>query len=280
MMKLQSNDTVWKALADGTRRHLLDLLSDAPQTTGTLCESIPTLGRTTVMKHLDVLAAAGLILIRRDGRERWNHLNPVPVQEIYERWIHRRSGLRASAMLGLRAAAERLAMRSDPDHEDSSMNDDAATEPTTSETVTVERIALSLPIAAPRATVWEAMTRDIALWWPADYRATTDAKAFHFETHPGGRVWEETATGGLQWFTVQALETGAWVNLAGFTGPPWGGPSVTTLRIELHDAEAGHTRLELVDASFGRIASRSDIESGWQAIFAGLQNLLAARDEG
>jgi len=152
-------------------------------------------------------------------------------------------------------------------------------EPQSKRHATIEQITLSLLIAAPRATVWAALTQEVASWWPADYRATVDAKAFHFEAHPGGRVWEETEGGGLQWFTVQALEAEAWVNLAGFTGPPWGGPSVTTLRIELHDTEEGHTRLEVVDASFGRIASRTDVESGWQAIFEGLQKLLADRGQ-
>ncbi len=278
MIKQRDDDAAWKALADGTRRRLLDLLSDAPQTTGALCASIPSLGRTTVMKHLDVLSSAGLLLIRREGRTRWNHLNPVPIQEIYERWIHRRSGLRANAMLGLREAAERLAHErrtdeTDPDHEDASMNADAATP--TPHDVTVERIALSLPIAAPPATVWEAMTRDIGLWWPSDYRGTADAKGFHFEAHPGGRVWEETDSGGLVWFTVQALEVEKWVNLAGFTGPPWGGPSVTTMRIELHEEDSGHTRLEVTDASFGRVAGRAEVTAGWQAIFGGLQARLA-----
>jgi uncharacterized protein YndB with AHSA1/START domain len=161
----------------------------------------------------------------------------------------------------------------------SHQNKPKANAPATNELVRIEHITLSLPIAAPRATVWAAMTSEVASWWPADYRATVDAKAFHFEPHPGGRVWEETEGGGLQWFTVQALEAEAWVNLAGFTGPPWGGPSVTTLRIELHDTEDGHTRLDLVDASFGRIASRTDVECGWQAIFEGLQKLLANRQQ-
>lgn len=54
--------------------------------------------------------------------------------------------------------------------------------------VEVRRIAFELTIDATRRTVWDVMVKDIGEWWPADYRATSDAVAFHFEAHPGGRV--------------------------------------------------------------------------------------------
>lgn len=87
-------DRVWKALADGTRRALLDLLARRPRTTGELCAhfarpSAGGLGRTGVMKHLDVLVDADLVLVRREGRRRWNHLNPVPIQRVCDRWVSR-----------------------------------------------------------------------------------------------------------------------------------------------------------------------------------------------
>lgn len=139
-----------------------------------------------------------------------------------------------------------------------------------SDTVTVRRIAFELTIDAPRQTVWQAMVEDIGDWWPADYRATADATAFHFEAHPGGRVWEETVSGGLQWFTVQALEAGRSANLAGFIGPPWGGPSVTTLYLALRDHDDGGCVLAVTDASFGELASGGEVESGWRTIFGAL----------
>jgi len=77
---------VWRALADPTRRAILDLLRERPRTTGELTEAFPT-SRFAVMKHLAVLQKAGLVVVRRRGRERWNHLNGVPLRTAYERWM-------------------------------------------------------------------------------------------------------------------------------------------------------------------------------------------------
>ncbi|MDQ0321571.1 DNA-binding transcriptional ArsR family regulator [Pararhizobium capsulatum DSM 1112] len=81
------NDRIFKALSNATRRSILDSLKDRPQTTGELCETFPTLDRCTVMQHLKVLEESDLVLVRREGRERWNHLNPMPIKQIYDRWI-------------------------------------------------------------------------------------------------------------------------------------------------------------------------------------------------
>jgi len=81
------NDRIFKALSASTRRSLLDALKDDPKTTGALCERFPALDRCTVMQHLKVLEEADLIIVRREGRERWNHLNPLPIKRIHDRWI-------------------------------------------------------------------------------------------------------------------------------------------------------------------------------------------------
>jgi DNA-binding transcriptional ArsR family regulator len=81
------HDRVFKALSAGVRRQILDDLRDQPLTTGTLCAHFPELDRCTVMQHLRVLEDADLLTVVRRGRERWNHLNPIPIHEIYERWI-------------------------------------------------------------------------------------------------------------------------------------------------------------------------------------------------
>lgn len=80
-------ELIFKALADGRRRRILDLLKDAPRTTGDLCAEFPELDRCTVMMHLGILERAGLIAVKREGRVRWNYLDPVPIKEIYDRWI-------------------------------------------------------------------------------------------------------------------------------------------------------------------------------------------------
>jgi DNA-binding transcriptional ArsR family regulator len=81
------NDRIFKALSASTRRAMLDALRDRPQTTGALCASFPALDRCTVMQHLKVLEEADLVIVRREGRERWNHLNPLPIKHIHDRWI-------------------------------------------------------------------------------------------------------------------------------------------------------------------------------------------------
>jgi DNA-binding transcriptional ArsR family regulator len=83
------DDLVFRALADSRRREMLDLLRDAPQTTGALCDRFSALDRCTVMQHLGVLERAGLLIVRREGRLRWNYLNALPIKEIHDRWISR-----------------------------------------------------------------------------------------------------------------------------------------------------------------------------------------------
>ncbi|MEP3666209.1 MAG: helix-turn-helix transcriptional regulator [Roseibium sp.] len=87
MSSKDDSDLIFKALADDRRRRLLDLLKDAPQTTGVLCAAFPELDRCTVMQHMRVLEAADLIIVQRKGRERWNHLNALPIRKIHDRWI-------------------------------------------------------------------------------------------------------------------------------------------------------------------------------------------------
>jgi DNA-binding transcriptional ArsR family regulator len=81
------DDRVFKALGHHRRREILDMLKDNPQTTGSLCEAFPDLDRCTVMQHLNVLEDADLVIVRRQGRERWNLLNPLPIRDLHERWI-------------------------------------------------------------------------------------------------------------------------------------------------------------------------------------------------
>ena len=80
-------DLIFKALGHRVRRRILDLLKEEPRTTGALCALFPALDRCTVMQHLGVLEEAGLLAAERRGRERWNHLDALPVHAIHERWI-------------------------------------------------------------------------------------------------------------------------------------------------------------------------------------------------
>jgi DNA-binding transcriptional ArsR family regulator len=95
-------DPVWKALADPTRRAILDLLHKGPRTTTEIVEAFPHLTRFGVMKHIDVLRNAGLILTREEGRQRVNSLNAVPIRQIYERWVSRYQEFWADSLLRLK----------------------------------------------------------------------------------------------------------------------------------------------------------------------------------
>jgi len=87
MRKDAGQELVFKALADHRRREMLDLLKEQPRTTGELCARFKSLDRCTVMQHLRVLERADLVIVKREGRLRWNYLNAVPIKQIYDRWI-------------------------------------------------------------------------------------------------------------------------------------------------------------------------------------------------
>jgi len=87
MAEGERQERVFKALADGTRREILDMLKARPLTTGDIVGHFPDLDRCTVMQHLGVLEKAELVIAKRDGRHRWNYLNVTPIREVYERWI-------------------------------------------------------------------------------------------------------------------------------------------------------------------------------------------------
>ena len=99
-------DLLFKALADPTRRKLLDLLyAHDGRTLGALCEHLD-MTRQGVTQHLDLLEAANLVATVRRGREKLHFLNPVPLQEVYERWIAKFEKPRLKALSQLKRRLE------------------------------------------------------------------------------------------------------------------------------------------------------------------------------
>jgi DNA-binding transcriptional ArsR family regulator len=99
-------DEVFKALADPTRRGLLDQLrSEDGQTLSALEEGLP-MTRFGVMKHLRVLEAANLVVTRRRGREKLHFLNPVPIRQIHDRWVSKFAEPWVSALTDLKRELE------------------------------------------------------------------------------------------------------------------------------------------------------------------------------
>ena len=107
MSNEESLDAVFKALANPVRRQMCDELKRLPLTTKQLCECIPEIDRTTVMMHLRVLEGAGLVVPVRKGRERFNHLNAMPIQMIHERWIGPHAERAAAGLLRLKTELEK-----------------------------------------------------------------------------------------------------------------------------------------------------------------------------
>jgi DNA-binding transcriptional ArsR family regulator len=100
------DDRVFKALADPTRRFLLDRLHERDGRTLTELESELEMTRFGVMKHLRVLEDAGLVVAQRSGREKLHFLNPVPIRLIHDRWIDKYRERRVSALVDLKNELE------------------------------------------------------------------------------------------------------------------------------------------------------------------------------
>ncbi len=105
--QLDDMDAVFRALADPTRRLILDalFLSDG-QSAGELCARVPAMTRFGVMKHVGLLEDAGLVTTRRAGRTKLHYLNPVPIALVADRWISKYAAPFTRAMTGLRAGLE------------------------------------------------------------------------------------------------------------------------------------------------------------------------------
>ena len=99
-------DKVFKALGDPTRRKLLDLLFEKNgQTLGQLCENLD-MARQSATQHLDILEAANLVSTVRRGREKLHFINPVPLHQVYERWVRKFERQRLGVLRNLKTELE------------------------------------------------------------------------------------------------------------------------------------------------------------------------------
>ena len=96
-----SEEEVWRALSNPIRRQMLDMLRNGPATTGEMAKRFPKVTRYAVMQHLGVLEEASLVLPRKQGRRSFKYLNPVPIERIYQRWMHPYASRIAKEMLAL-----------------------------------------------------------------------------------------------------------------------------------------------------------------------------------
>ncbi len=232
---------MWKALADPTRRRILDLLRERPRTTGELSAAFEVT-RFAVMKHLGVLEQAGLVVVRRRGRERWNHVNPVPIQQIAERWIRPYEAGFAASLVGLKRHLEQTRGDAVPDE------------------IASVHVEQEVDIDAPPERVWAALTEELEAWWGSPY-LQGKATSLVLEPRPGGVFREDWGDGqGAVWGTVSALERGRRLEVHGAMGMT--GAVVGVTRFDLRPTEGGSTRLRLSHEAFGHVDPETERNYG------------------
>lgn len=244
-------DPVWKALADPTRRRILDLIKDGPRTTGDLCEAF-SLSRFAIMKHLGVLESAGLVVVRRRGRERWNHLNAVPLRRIYEHYIDPVSDQVATSLLKLARLTEQK------ETEPMSLPT-----PTATVITRVMSIEQEVTLAAPAARVFRALTEEMDAWWsPRLYDAPNKIT---LEPHVGGRFFEEHGGETALWAIVRRIEPGKKLMLDGPLGFETPVASISTFDLEEHD---GKTTVRVSHRAIGEITEEeiAGYGRGWELL--------------
>ena len=209
---------MFRALADPTRRRLLDELRRGPRTTGDLVAAHPEMTRYGVMAHLDVLHRAGLVIVTREGRHRTNHLNPVPIAEIYRRWMHPYAEASAHELLDLKDHLELAERRSIVDND--------------TRTPIAAEIEAEVTISAGVEAVWAALTVDIGQWWSHSF--TDKPYAIVLEPVIGGRFYEQFdgSGAGALYGTVTYVEPYRVLRTSGAMGLPGARLYVKTYRLE------------------------------------------------
>lgn len=240
---------VWRALADPTRRWILDLLRDRPRTTGELDEAFDG-PRFAAMKHLTVLEDAGLVRVRRCGRQRWNHLDPVPIQRLSERWIRPYEAHWASSLLAVQRHVE-------ADSEESA---------TMGELGSIH-LGAQVTIAGSPAQVWHALTAETAAWWGAPHQRG-GAAGIVVDARLGGHLEERWDHGGCAiWGTVTALRHDEHLEIEG----PFGmaGPVAGVVRIDL-EPRGDATLVRRSHEAVGRVddATQRSQRTGWEDLLA------------
>ena len=234
---------IWKALSDPTRRHILDLLREQPRTTGELTDSFDELSRFAIMKHLSVLEDAGLVLVRPRGRERWNHLNAIPLQQIYERWLRPYEAEWAGSLLNLKRHVETL------------QGDDDMT------AMDFYQTEQEVLVEADPNRVFDGLL-DVNAWW--SHRYSDDSKEVRLEPFIGGRFYEvyNDADDGTLYATVTSIRRGEHLSLTGSAGME--GAVVGFVRFDL-EAQGGQTLLKLSHRAFGDIGEtrKQNYNAGW-----------------
>ena len=255
---------MWKALADPTRRTILDRLRKAPQTTGSLAAGFPGLTRFAVMKHLNILVEAKLVLVVRQGRERWNFLNAARLHELYDRWLAPYEAEWAARLGRLRSA---VGTQSFPGKGGTLMAEDR---------IRIVRMEQEVDIEAPARKVFEALTGDLSAWWGPPYRFAPEREGrMLLEPHAGGRfveTWGEEGEG--LWAVVTEIRRDERLELTGRLGMPEAFEGV--IRFSLEEAPGNRTTLRVSHRAIGEITDETEraYSSGWADLVGRLKRTV------
>jgi uncharacterized protein YndB with AHSA1/START domain/DNA-binding transcriptional ArsR family regulator len=237
-------DLVFKALADPTRRYLLDSLREHNgQTLGELCERVD-MARQSATQHLAVLEAANLVTTVRRGRQKLHYLNPVPLNEIQERWIERFERPRLRALSAVKRRAE----------------EDMSDRPT---------FVYVIYIHSTPERVWEALT-DADL--TAEYWGHSNVSDWQV-----GSSWEHQRTDGTAVADVvgtvveSAPPTRLVTTWAAPDAAPTTEPSQVTFDIEPY---GDIVRLTVTHENLADEAERAGAAAGWAAVLSNLKSLI------
>lgn len=252
-------DRVFKALADPTRRLLLDQLRKRNgQSLSDLCELLD-MARQSVTQHLNLLEAANLVSVARRGRERLHYLNPAPIHEIERRWISAFDAPRLDQLAHIKATAEtkfateRQTMTTEPE--------------------SVPNFVYVTYIQATAQTVWQALT-------DAELTAKYWAHANVSDWKPGS-TWEQRRLDGTEQADIvgRVLESEPPKRLSfTFESPdadPVETPSVVTFVIEPHQ---DIVRLTVTHEHLADAQGLSEISHGWPAVLANLKSMIETGD--
>jgi len=245
------DEAVFRALADPTRRRLLDHLFARDGRTLTALESELPMTRFGVMKHLRVLAEAGLITTRKVGRERFHYLNPVPIQRISDRWINKYAAVRASALADLKTALEGgtgMATDSKP------------------------KLVYQIIIRAPQERVWAAITTpEFTSRYYYGSTLTTDltvGSPFTYHMPNGAPIVEGAVLASEPPTRLVHTYHSLW--------PPMNEDAPTKVTWELEAMPGGVTKVTVVHEEFQReTATYTGLQSGgWTWILSNMKTLL------
>lgn len=265
-MNQATSDTVWRALGDPTRRRILELLGERPRTTGELCAAFPTT-RFAVMKHLALLVEAGLVEVRRQGRERWNHLASAPLRAIQGELIEALAGRRSTA--AVTPSCDEVET-----YQDEPLAASVTAEPPDSGAVRFEVI-----VPAPPERTFEALVGDLSAWWGRPFVRSDRAWAVVLEPRVGGRLYEDHGDGdGVLYATVTALERDRELRLAG----TFGGEQHVHCTVTLHcDPHTGGTLLRFSSTGLPEAGAGGAVVSaaGWHELLGVRLAALLERGE-